>query len=240
MSKIDRSDKNLIVKDNNLIGARYGLTLNEKRLILLGMTKINSTVFPDRNKPLNFTITTDDWMVAFPYCKNPYKEMRRACENLAQKSVKFKPRDGEVEERIVLWCDSVEFYRGRASIKLQFGYTISLYLQGMTEQFTTLKASWLWPLKSINAIMVCEMIMQWISTGYCIKSLEDFRYCTDTVDKYPEWANLKRFVIDKAVKEINEKTPLNVTFKAKKIGKKVAAVEFFFSEDPVPPENKLT
>ena len=232
MSKLDRTGKNLVTQDNKLVGARYGLNLNEKRLILLGMSKINSMVFPDKDNPLNFTISVDDWMIAFPTCKHPWAEMRRACENLAEKSVKFKPRDGEVEERIVLWCDSVEFYRGRSSIKLQFGYTISLYLQGMTEQFTTIQAGWLWPLKTFHAIRLCETLVQYTTTGYCIKSLDDFRRIMDVIDKYPDWGNLKRFVVDKAVNEVNLKTPLNVTYKTKKIGKKISAIAFSFTQDP--------
>ena len=39
-------------------------------------------------------------------------------------------------------------------------------------------------------------------------------------NKYPVWADLKRWVIDQAVKEINEFSPLSVTYETKKTGRK--------------------
>jgi plasmid replication initiation protein len=52
------------------------------------------------------------------------------------------------------------------------------------------------------------MMMQFKSTGYCRISLEDLRYSLALFEKYEATKDLRKWVIDTAVKEINEKTPI--------------------------------
>lgn len=49
-------------------------------------------------------------------------------------------------------------------------------------------------------------------------------------DKYPVWADLKRWVIDQSLKEINKFSPLTVTYDTKKTGKKITSVVFNFED----------
>ena len=51
-------------------------------------------------------------------------------------------------------------------------------------------------------------------------SVVDLRWMFELQNKYPVWADLKRWVIDQAVKEINEFSPLSVTYETKKTGRK--------------------
>ena len=48
--------------------------------------------------------------------------------------------------------------------------------------------------------------------------------------KYPLFADFKKRVIDTAIDQINEYSPLNVTYEQKKTGRKVTSVIFSFKE----------
>jgi hypothetical protein len=55
-------------QDNQLIEACYTMTLNEKRLLLFGISRINPSTFPDVNKPFKFEMTAQDWKEQFGLC----------------------------------------------------------------------------------------------------------------------------------------------------------------------------
>lgn len=52
------------------------------------------------------------------------------------------------------------------------------------------------------------MMMQFKSTGYRKITLDELRYALALGEKYPLVADLKRWVVDTAVKEINKKIAL--------------------------------
>ena len=50
------------------------------------------------------------------------------------------------------------------------------------------------------------MMMQWRDTGFLIVTLHEFRKMLDLTDKYPAIKDLKKWVLDTAINEINEKS----------------------------------
>ena len=64
---------------------------------------------------------------------------------------------------------------------------------------------------STYAIRFYELMMQYRSTGKREISLEDIRWMFQLQNKYPVWADLKRWVIDQATKEINQYSPYKLT-----------------------------
>ena len=65
-------------QDNQLIEACYSMTLNEKRLLLFGISKINPSVFPDASKPFSFEMNGQNNLVAI-ILGNPYKGQLISC-----------------------------------------------------------------------------------------------------------------------------------------------------------------
>ena len=63
-------------------------------------------------------------------------------------------------------------------------------------------------------------------------SVVDLRWMFELQNKYPVWADLKRWVIDQAVKEINEFSPLSVTYETKKTGRKITSINLRFKQKP--------
>lgn len=81
---------------------------------------------------------------------------------------------------------------------------------------------------SIYSFRIYKLLMRYKSTGFVRISLQDLRFMLVLNDKYPKTADLKRWVIETAVNEINDKSPYQVTYEMLKAGRKHTGVEIKF------------
>jgi plasmid replication initiation protein len=91
---------------------------------------------------------------------------------------------------------------------------------------------------SVYSFRCYQMMMQFKSTGYCKISLEDLRYSLALFEKYEATKDLRKWVIDTAIKEINEKTPYKVSYELIKSGRKFTHLELKFKEKKAKEESK--
>lgn len=85
---------------------------------------------------------------------------------------------------------------------------------------------------SVYSFRFYQMMMQFKSTGYCKISLINLRYALALFEKYEATKDLRRWVIDTAVNEINEKTPYKVSYEFIKSGRKFTHLELRFKLKP--------
>ena len=83
---ITAKDNLKATQDNQLIEACYSMTLNEKRLLLFGISKINPSTFPDVNKPFKFEMTAQEWKEQFGD-DNPWRALQRSAKLPAQEEL---------------------------------------------------------------------------------------------------------------------------------------------------------
>lgn len=207
------------------------MTLNEKRLLLLGISKVNPTIRPSQLKqPLEFTISVAEWLETYPNAGggNPYREIKKATESLQKRSV-FLAKRGTSGEA-VSWVDRCVYHEKDARITIRFGFTMSHYLCGMLEEFTKFDLFSANKFTSMHTIRIYENLMRFNSTGYRKWLIDDFRKLLVLGNSYAKYAELRRWVIEPAVKEINEKSDLDVTWSQTKSGRKVVGLEFFFKK----------
>lgn len=211
----------IVTQGNELIEASYKMTLNEKRVLLLGIAKIN----PMRRsgEGLNFFITVDDWHSAYPDDPNPWRSMQRGAKGLFKRYVTFRGSADEVTD--LSWLDKSVYQAGHGVVRVEFGRNISKYLTGNLDRFTAIPLLMLGQFHSIHTIRLYELLKQYKFTGFLKISIDDFRF--SMACKYPRMNTLKQRVLDPALKEINEKTDLKVAFKQLKSGHRGGAVTHF-------------
>lgn len=234
------NDKDLIVtKHNNLIEASYKLTLNEQRLVLLCIAKLDS------RKPLPkdniFEITAKEFSDAYGInIKKAYEELTEASKNLYDQDI--KTYDGKYREKF-RWVYGVKYHDGEGRVTLGFSPWVSPYLTMLHEHFTSYQHKQISELKSVYAIRLFEFLMQFKATGKFIIDLGRFRDRLGIKDEYKRFYDLKRWVIEVSVKELLEKSNLVVTWTAIKgqRGKAVKQLEFIFRErETIEVKNKLS
>ncbi len=228
MSYIDKTGRVICTQDNQIIESCYTMTLIEKRLLLLAISKIDSTQFPKSHIPLVISFDTNEWAKYFSEI-NPWRDIKEAAKCLLTRHVTFHEKVGVTKK--INWFASIEYHKNEGWITIEFSRPMQVRLAGMLEQFTKVDLLSVSKLKSIYSIRLYELLNQWISTGYRVISLEDFRFAMDCVDNYKVTNELKKWVINPAIREINSKTSLTVRLENIKRGRKITGFKFLFKVD---------
>jgi plasmid replication initiation protein len=224
MDVTKQKDQRVATQDNQLIESCYTMTLNEKRLLLLGISKIDPRQLPKRNDPFVFSVTADEWAAYYPDQDNPYRALKRASKALRGRFVRLHPRTGITEE--INWIDSIRYHEKQGRVDVRFSWSIQLRLAGMLEQFTKVDLLAVSKLNSLHSVRLYELVAQFRSTGFRVISVEDFRFAMDCEKSYPLIKDLKRWVLLPAINEINTKSDICVGFDELKKGRRITAFRF--------------
>lgn len=217
------------VQDNQLVMACYRMTLTEKRLLLLGISKVDSERMPSKSYPLEFDVTVAEWSSVYAdSSRSIYKELDAASKRLLRRQVFLKGRSDD--DQLCNWLDRCQYHPGEGRISIRFGWTVSHYLSGLFEQFTKVDLLSVRRLSSFHSVRLYELLAQFRSTGFRVISLDALRDSLALGSAYPMFADVKRRVIDPAVAEINEKTDFIVSWNGVKEGKKVVSLRFVFED----------
>ena len=208
MTELVKTESNLkATQDNQLIEACYTMTLNEKRLLLFGISKINPSTFPDVNKPFKFEMTAKEWTEHFGD-DNPWRSLKRAGKKLMGRTLTLhsKTTDSNAPDETMLnWFEEAKFHNNKGRVVITFTRSVQVRLAGMLEQFTQFK-----------------------STGYRVMALDDFRFAMDVVNTNKGTKELKRAVLNPAIKQLNEKSDLFCIVQDIKEGRTITGFKFVF------------
>jgi plasmid replication initiation protein len=217
-----------ITQDNALIEACYSMTLNEKRLLMLGLSKVDPTKFPDIAEQLQFKLTASDWLKAYPESKQPYIDMKRAADSLLSRYLTLHPKTGQTER--INWFSRVKYIDQGASVEVEFTPPIKVRVMGLLENFTTIPLLEVGRLKSMYGIRLYELLQQFKHTGARLVTLEDFRIAMDCVDRYPLTKDLKRRILAPALHDLAKNNEMIVNAQDIKKGRKITGFKFVFEK----------
>ena len=213
----------IIVQHNDLVEARYKLTLQEKRIILLILSKIRV----DDDKFVSHKISIKDFLdLTGVSSNNMYSEMEKITMKLVQRGISI---NNQVENKViqVTWLNSAVYHKNEGIVELKISELLTPYLLQLKNRFTKINLSDLIGLQSIYSIRIFELLKQYENIGKRVISLNDLRdFCGISLNNYSSVHDLKRFVLDTACKEINKKTDINLSYLMVKQGRKFIAVSF--------------
>lgn len=217
----------LITKHNSLIEASYKLTLNEQRLVLFCIAKL------DTRKPVRkdnvFTITAKEFSETFGVEeKHAYEALDEAASSLYNRDI--KTYDGKHRERF-RWVCGVRYHDNEGKVTLGFSSWVAPYLTMLHKQFSSYRLKQIANLKSVYSIRLLEFLTQFRSTGKLIIDLNKFKERLEIKEEYKRFYNLKMRVIEPAVKELTEKSDLDINWKPIKSGRSIKQLEFVFKEN---------
>ena len=221
------SKNDLVVKSNQVIEASYTLTTIEQRLILSAIAQI------PKGEPVTdeviYTVSVADLQKFGANETTAYRDLKESVSRLFDRSIVLRSSDRTSRTR---WVQKIDFMDSRGVIGIRFSKDILPFLSNLSTEFTKYLASDLIGVTSTYAIRLYELLVQYQSIGKREISVVDLRWMFELQNKYPVWADLKRWVIDQAVKEINEFSPLSVTYETKKTGRKITSINLRFKQKP--------
>lgn len=222
-------NQNLIVKHNNLIEAGYKLSLEEQRLVLACISKLDSRL--GVRVPDSITVSAREYSEMFGIqLKNAYAQLREATNNLYERDIQLK---GKKKTERMRWVYSAIYNDGEGSVSLKFSPDIKPYLSQLNGMFTCYQLAHVASLRSPYSIRLYELLSQWRSKGERLIMIAELRSLLDLENKYNKFHELKRWVIQPAVNDLNLLTDLKVTFDTQRTGRSISAIFFMFSSDEV-------
>lgn len=217
-----------VAKDNELIQtASYKLTAEEQKLLCYVISKIKPS-----DKPFQlYTISALDFAEVCGIDKrHVYRDFQNICNSLKEKSRWIKIGDDTTDFQVF---NEPTYNEKRGSLSVYLNSRLHKYLLNLVEKGGNYTQYELWnvlSLKSRYSIRLYELFR-----SYSYQNKKEFEIdrlrgllC---VDNYSVYADFKRRILDKAIKEINLYTDLNVSFKPVRAGRehKVTSVIFYIT-----------
>ena len=186
---------NTVVKANVLIEASYRITLNEQRLILLAISKVNP--LDKLTEGRLFSVSVEEWMTCYECSYSSANEAIKEAEyTLFERQVTLLVGEDSVKTR---WVQSIRYYKRQGKIGIRFAYDLLPYLAELNSHFTSYKIKEICALSSIYSVRLFEMISQFKDINksrYFVIRVDDLKNRLGIQGEYPLFANLKQKVIE--------------------------------------------
>jgi plasmid replication initiation protein len=214
------NDRSLVIQHNDVVRARYKLSLEEQRLmkVLISMLKDD-----DEEGKTYFIRAADIAEVLELKGENVYHTLKQVTARLL-KQVLFIRRDGGGELQ-VSWLSSAEYLKG-GIIELEVSKKLRPYLLQLREHYTKYQLRQIAKLKSGFSIRVYELCKSHQYQGGFTIEVDEIKKRFGVDDKYKLYGDFKRKVLNVAKEEINKNTDILIEMFEEKKGKKVVAIRF--------------
>lgn len=221
------SKNDLVVKSNQVVEASYTLTTIEQRLILSAIAQI------PKGEPVTdeviYTVSVTDLQKFGANETTSYRDLKESVSRLFDRSIVLRSSDRTSRTR---WVQKIDFMDSPGIIGIRFSKDILPFLSNLSTEFTKYLASDLIGVTSAYAIRLYELLVQYRNIGKREIKIDELRWMFELQNKYPVWADFKKRVLDQAIKEINEFSPLSVTYETKKTGRKITSINLRFKQKP--------
>lgn len=232
-----------VTMGNALNRAAHGLTLGEKRIVTLAISKIDSrkSVQGQGHKT---RLTAAEFAEAYGVDEDlAYKQLQAAGKHLYQRSITFfeqahkRARKGSKpleHTRVTMrWVGMVKYHQGEGWIELSWLPELLPHLYGLKKRFTSYQLQQASALRSIYSWRLLELLMRYEKTGWAEYAIEDFAETMNATEKQrKDFNNIRRRIIEPAVKELQQKDGWIINWEPIKAGRRVAKVRFKFARDP--------
>ncbi|WP_242184532.1 replication initiation protein [Klebsiella pneumoniae] len=230
-----------VTMQNSLIRAGHGLSLPEKRIVMMAVSMLDSRKSYRPGDVPTTRITAAEY-AALAECEmnTAYEALQDAAKQLYHRSITFyepahKRRGKAVEPTKVQmrWVGQVHYQKGEGWVELYWWPKLLPYLTNIKKQFTSYQLKQASALRSAYSWRLLELLLRFEKTGVAEYTIEDFAVSMDATPKQREnFAAIRRKIIEPAVKELNDKDGWLIKWEPIKAGRKVAKVRFTFKRDP--------
>lgn len=229
----------IVRKSNELISARYRLSVWEQRLVLVLLSSID----PNDEDFHSYRIEVSRLAQFFQLdsSKSFYGKVQEAADSLVGKTVQLG-EDGKVS-KTVSWLSYVEYVKGSGLIDIEFHKALKPYLLQLKKHFTQYHLSHVINFRSQYSIRLYELLKM---EAYKAKngefsvtlSLVEYRESLGIrLSEYKITSDLKKRAVTPSVKEISEQTDLDIkSVSYGKINRKITSITFNVA---IRPENEI-
>ena len=216
----------------------HGLTINEARVMMLACRLIDPKKSPyayAKDGYVKVRVTAGEFAQLSNMGQTEQKEtpstayegLKKACEGLFKRHASWK----EGKKKINLaWAWKSVYHESEGWAEICFSPDMTQHLFMLKEKFVRYRIEYARGLRSIYSANLLRLLMTQKSTGKLMIKLDEFRAAMEVPESYL-FGEVKRRVIDVALKELAEKANLNIQFEEIKRGRSVYSLKFKFVFD---------
>lgn len=212
MAQIDRENDNAF-KPRTLNEARALFTKQEADTLDIVLQMINKS--DDEPSNLCYTINLDEYTHKFGlnYDRNAYRKIRKNLEGTGFKHIGLLQDNGRFLEFILF--QSLDWAADGSSVTVKLGEDFKAKLVELKNSkaggITYYSISYTLPMKSQYSKRLYPMLLEFLKTGWRVDTIDDLREKLQIPVSY-KYNDIKRFVLDRAVEDINEMTDLTISY----------------------------
>lgn len=227
-----------ITMSRALAESAHGLTLNEARVMMLAMRAVDPRASPYkyakygesvkvRVSAAEFAEIADLKPNADGYTpRAAYEGLKSACDKLYERSASWTEGKKQIRMR---WTWKAIYHEREAWAEIYFSPDMTQHIFMLGERFVRYRLEFARGLRSVYSTSLLRLLMTQKDTGFKSITLEDFRNAMEVPTTY-RYADIKRYAITPAVKELNAKADLVIDWKESKRGRAVHSLQFTFQQ----------
>jgi len=227
---------------NALIRAGHGLGLAEKRIIMLAVSKLDSRRVLAFGEVPTTKVSAAEYADLYgldPASGVAYDALRDAAKALYGRSITFfEPAHRRGNKPLkpirndMRWVGRCRYHEGEGWVEIAWWPELMPHLMGLRKHFTSYQLQQASALRSIYSWRLLELLQRFKATGWAEYTIEDFRASMEAPASLSDFGQIKRRIIEPAIKELTEKDGWLIQWEPIKAGRRVKAVRFTFERDP--------
>ena len=227
------SEKWFVIQ-NRLLNAITDLELNERRLIMFLSPVVRKAVDADPTQRI-FTVAVKDFANEYGIKgKYLYEELETIADSILEKVFFFwYDYKGNQAKKGVSWVSECDYIENEGLVRVKLDDTVieMLTVFDKANPFTKYERKMIVNLGSYGVILF-ELIASCMHQQHKQKAytIEYLRAKFNCVDTYLVLADFKRYVIDKAIKDIEAHTPYRISYTQNKKGRVIHEIVFSFQD----------
>lgn len=162
-----------------------------------------------------------------------YQQLRDATAGLIGKVFEIEENDGLLQ---VAMMSSAKYLKGKGKIQLTISEDLKPYLVDLKNNFTSFQLYCVLSMSSKYAKWMYVQFSRWKDIGYYSYELDALKVLLNlkdpkgkTPELYKQWGQFKDYVLEPAVRQINELSDIHISFEIEKKGKSVHTIHFTIS-----------
>jgi len=239
----ERTDKPLaeryVSMSNALARSAQGLKLSEKRVVSMALAKTDSVPAKDAiqaqwKNGWTVHLTADEYANEFNIdARTAYDQLKDAADNLLKRQVRTMVQTVKgLKETKTNWCGQCTYHHGEGWVEIAFTPQIAPHLLGLRTKFVSYKLEQAGALRSIYSWRLFECLKSWGNKGKWSPDIDEFCHAMDVPKSLTDFGQIRRRVVEPALKELREKDNQLIDLALIKSGRKVIKLKFTFRPNP--------
>ena len=216
----------LVVKHNKIIESKYNMTTSEIKII----AKLTSMIKKDDEDFKEYVFVSKKLLDELNLGKENYTVLEESINKLISRRIEIE-QENKKKKLVTTFLSSCMYDNtgDESKVILRYDPQLKPYFLQLGKHFTKYYLQNVLELNSFYAIRIYELCKQYETLKERIILVEKLKEILDIEEKYKKYNDFKKYVLEIAKREINEKTDINIDYEEMKTGRKVTKIKFLVS-----------